>query len=69
MKTNRNARRIARRIANLRPLLTLLVLLGIVGLEVWLGASTAARLGQTTGLQTSGTQAPDVSLGALIDAI
>jgi len=64
MKTNQ----IARWIAKTRPLLTLLTLVGLVGLEVWLGASTVARLGQTTGLRADGFPAPDLNLGAIIDA-
>ena len=64
MKTNQ----IARLLAKIRPRLTLLALLGLVGFEVWLGASTVARLGQTTGLQLDGFQVPDLNLGAAIDA-
>jgi hypothetical protein len=43
-------------------------LAAVLGLEVYLGATLAARIGHTTAPQTEGSQAPNVSLGDLMAA-
>ncbi len=64
MKTNRNARALAR----IRLSLTLLALVGFVGFELGLGTFLARRLGPTTGPGAGAAPAVDVTLGALVDA-
>jgi len=44
------------------------VLATAFGLEVYLGASQAARIGHTTAPQSEGPQTPNVSIGDVIAA-
>ena len=62
MKTNHTARQIVR----VRMLLAVLSIFAIVAFEVGLGATMAARLGHTTGVQTEIPPTPNVSLGDLV---
>ena len=62
METNRSALWIVR----LRGIVLGLALLGMVGAAFGLGASLAARFGQTTTAQTETAPAPNVNLGDLL---
>ena len=58
MKTNPSARHLVR----IRVMMVCVALAAIVGLEFYLGAFLAARIGQTTARQTDSPAAPNVSL-------
>jgi hypothetical protein len=64
MKTNCFARGILR----IRAIVLCLAIVGLVGVEVGLGASMAARFGQHTAAQTQAPQAPGMGLGDLMAA-
>jgi hypothetical protein len=64
MKTNPSARYLAR----IRLIMIYAALAAIVGLEFYLGASLAARIGQTTACQTDSQAAPDVNISDLMAA-
>ena len=64
MKTNSFARNILR----IRAIVLALALVGLVGVEVGLGASLAARCGQNTAAQTQAPQAPSLSIGDFMAA-
>ncbi len=65
MKTNR----FARRIRNLRITLLCLAIAALAGIELTVGESLAARLGQATAGQTQSPQAPNVGLSDLMFAM
>ncbi len=65
MKTNASAQSLVR----IRVIMVCGILAAIVGLDLFLGASLAARIGQTTGCQTDGPVAPNVSLSDLMAAV
>jgi hypothetical protein len=62
MKTNI----VARGLVRIRVIVICLALIGLVGVEIRLGESLAARFGQITAPQTENPQAPNVSLGDLM---
>jgi len=64
MKTNSSARYIVR----IRVILVCAALATLVGLELSLSQSLAARIGQTTSRQTDGPQVPNVSISDLMAA-
>ena len=64
MKTNSFARRLLR----IRAIALALAIVGLVGVEVGLGASLAARFGQSTAAQAEAPQAPSMGLGDLMAA-
>lgn len=64
MKTNPSARRLVR----IRVIMVCAALAAVVGLEFFLGASVAARIGQTTARQTDNPAAPNVSISDLMAA-
>ncbi len=59
MKTNSSARSLLR----IRAVVFALAIIGLVGVEVGLGASLAARFGQSTAAQTEASQAPSLGVG------
>jgi len=64
MKTNASARYLVR----IRVIMVCAALAAIVGLELSLSQSLAARFGQTTIRQTDSPQAPSVSIADLMAA-
>jgi hypothetical protein len=64
MKTNASARYLVR----IRVIMVCAALAAIVGLELSMSQSLAARFGQTTSRQTDGPQAPSVSIADLMAA-
>lgn len=64
MKTNPAARSLVK----IRFFLLCTSLAAIVGFEFYFGADFAARIGQTTGLQTGYPAAPSINLGDLMFA-
>ena len=64
MKTNPALRSLVK----LRVILGCAALAAIVGLELYFGAAFAARIGQTTTLQTDGPPVPNMDLGDLMSA-
>jgi hypothetical protein len=64
MKTNSSARYIVR----IRTIMLCATLAAIFGLEVYVGASLATRIGQTTARQTDSPAAPNVSISDLMAA-
>ena len=64
MKTNASARYLVR----IRVIMVCAALAAIVGLELSLGQSLAARIGQTTARQTDSPTAPGVSIAYLMAA-
>jgi len=64
MKTNASARYLVR----IRVIMVCAALAAIVGLELSLSQSLAARFGQTTTRQTDSPQAPSVSIADLMAA-
>ena len=64
MKTNSSARHLVR----IRAIMLCATLAAIFGLEVYVGASLATRIGQTTSRQTDGPQAPSVGISDLMAA-
>jgi len=64
MRTNSSAGHLVR----IRAIMLCAALAAIVGLEVYLGESLAARMGHTTAPQTDGPQAPNVSISDLMAA-
>jgi uncharacterized membrane protein len=64
MKTNASGRYLVR----IRAIMLCAALAAIVGLEVYLGESLAARMGHTTAPQTDGPQAPSVGISDLMAA-
>jgi hypothetical protein len=64
MKTNASARYLVR----IRVIMICAVLAAIVGLELSLSQSLAARIGQTTARQTDSPTAPSVSIADLMAA-
>jgi hypothetical protein len=64
MKTNASARYLVR----IRVIMVCAALAAIVGLELSLSESLAARIGQTTARQTDSTTAPSVSIADLMAA-
>ena len=64
MKTNSSARYLVR----IRVIMVWAALAAVVGLEVYLGESLAARIGQTTARQTDSPAAPNVSISDLMAA-
>ena len=64
MKTNASARYLVR----IRVIMICAALAAIVGLELSLSESLAARIGQTTARQTDSTTAPSVSIADLMAA-
>lgn len=64
MKTNPSARYLVR----IRLIMVGVALVAIVGLEIFLGASLAARIGQTTARQGLDPQAPNVDRSDLFAA-
>ena len=65
MKTNPAARTLVK----IRFLLLCASLAAIVGLEFYFGAAFAARIGQTTVIQTDGPAAPIMNLGDVMSAV
>jgi len=65
MKTNPAARSLVK----IRCLLLCASLAAIVGLEFYFGAAFAARIGQTTVIQTDGPAAPSMNLGDVMSAV
>ena len=64
MKTNASARYLVR----IRVIMVCAALAAIVGLELSLSESLAARIGQTTSRQNDGPQAPSVGIADLMAA-
>jgi hypothetical protein len=64
MKTNASARYLVR----IRAILVCAALATLVGLDVSLAEALAARIGQTTALQTSSPVAPNLSISDLMAA-
>jgi hypothetical protein len=64
MKTNSAARNLVR----IRVIMVCAALTAIIGLELLLGESLAARMGHTTAPQTDGPQAPSVGISDLMAA-
>jgi hypothetical protein len=64
MKTNASARYLVR----IRVIMVCAALAAIVGLELSLSQSLAARFGQTTARQTDSPQVPSVSIADLMAA-
>ena len=64
MKTNASARYLVR----IRVIMICAALAAIVGLELSLSESLAARIGQTTARQTDSPPAPSVSIADLMAA-
>jgi hypothetical protein len=64
MKTNPSARGLRK----IRLVMLWAALAAIAGLEIYGGASLAARTGQTTARQTDSPSAPNVSISDLIAA-
>jgi len=64
MKTNTSARHLVK----IRDIMLVVLLATILGLEVYLGVSQAARFGDTSALQTSGPAAPTASFSDLMAA-
>ena len=64
MKTNASARYLVR----IRVIMVCAALAAIVGLELSLSQSLAARIGQTTARQTDSSTAPSVSIADLMAA-
>jgi hypothetical protein len=64
MKTNASARYLVR----IRVIMICAALAAIVGLELSLSESLAARIGQTTARQTDSSTAPNVSISDLMAA-
>jgi hypothetical protein len=64
MKTNASARYLVR----IRVIMVCAALAAIVGLELSLSESLAARIGQTTARQTDSPEAPTVSIVDLMAA-
>jgi hypothetical protein len=64
MKTNPSARYLVR----IQLIMVCAALAAIVGLEFYLSASLAARIGQTTARQNQGPQAPSGNLSDLMAA-
>jgi hypothetical protein len=62
MKTNASARYLVR----IRVIMVCATLAAIVGLELSLSESLAARIGQTTARQTDSLEAPTVSIADLM---
>ena len=65
MKTNPAARYFVK----IRFLLLVMSLAGIVGLEFYFGSSFAARIGQTTVIQTDSPATPNMNLGDVMSAV
>ena len=65
MKTNPAARTLVK----IRFLLLCASLAAIVGLEFYFGAAFAARIGQTTVIQTDSPAAPSMNLGDVMSAV
>ena len=65
MKTNPGARTLVK----IRLLLLCASLAAIVGLEFYFGAAFAARLGQTTVIQSDSPAAPSMDLGDVMSAV
>ena len=64
MKTNSAARYLVR----IRAIMVCAVLAAIVGLELSVSESLAARIGQTTSRPTDGPQAPSVGIADMMAA-
>jgi hypothetical protein len=64
MKINASARYLVR----IRAIMLGVALAAVIGAEVYLFASLAARSGQTTGLQTDSPAAPSASISDLMAA-
>jgi hypothetical protein len=64
MKTNPSARYLVK----IQRIMVCVALAAIVGLEFYLGASLASRIGQTTACQTDTPAAPDVNIWDLMAA-
>ena len=64
MKTNPSARHLVR----IRLIMVCAALAASVGLELYLGASLAARIGQTTGRQNDSPATPGVGISDLMAA-
>ncbi len=64
MKTNSSARSILR----IRAIGFALAIVGLVGVEVGLGASLAARFGRSTAAQTGASQARSLGVGDFVAA-
>ena len=62
MRTNSSARHLVR----IRVIMVWAALAALVGLEVYLGESLAARMGYTTAPQTDGPQAPSVGIADMM---
>ena len=65
MKTNPAARTLVK----IRFLLLCASLAAIVGLEFYFGAAFAARISQTTVIQTDSPAAPNMNLGDVMSAV
>jgi hypothetical protein len=61
MKTNPVARYLVR-------IRIIMVCVAIAGLELYVGASVAAQMGQVTGCRTQGAQAPNVNISDLMNS-
>jgi hypothetical protein len=64
MKTNSAARYLVR----IRVIMLCAALVAVVGLELAVSESLAARIGQTTSRQTDGPQAPSVGIADMMAA-
>ena len=64
MKTNAFLRQVVRT----QGIMLCLALVALVGLELYVGDTLAARIGIPTGRQTEAMPAPNVDLGALMAA-
>jgi hypothetical protein len=64
MKINASARYLVR----IRVIIICLAIAAVAGIEFWVGESLAARIGQTTALQTDSPPAPNVSISDLMAA-
>jgi len=58
----------ARYFVGIRTIMLGAALAAVVGLEIYLGASLAARIGHPTALQTNGPAAPNISISDVIAA-
>jgi hypothetical protein len=64
MKTNP----VARYLVRIRIIMVCVAIAAIAGLELYVGASVAAQMGQTTACHTQGPQAPNVDLSDLMNS-
>ncbi len=58
----------ARSLLRIRAVVFALAMVGLVGVEVGLGPSLAARFGQSTAAQTEAPQAPSLGVGDFMAA-